>query len=328
MMAPQLINPEVSIVIPTRNAGPGFEELLEKLSAQRVDFDYEIIVVDSGSTDGTVELARNYGTVHQIPRAEFNHGATRNFGLSLSRGRYVALIVQDAVPLDERWLAVMVENLEQDEKVAGVYSRQIPRAESSTLTRTLVNTWATASLERQEQSIRNLKQYRRMHPMKRRLLVAFDNVSSCLRRSVWEEIPFERTNFGEDLRWSKKVMEAGYKIVYEPRSAVLHSHERGFMYDLRRHYVNQLILSELFGLTLVPSLKRLLPGMLRSSLHLYRLLRQDQDVAEGKLKLMLLAVDHAVPTQVGTYLGNKVQQLASISPRISRKLDGFLRRGV
>jgi rhamnosyltransferase len=164
--------------------------------------------------------------------------------------------------------------------------------------------------------------------MKRRLLVAFDNVSSCLRRSAWEEIPFERTNFGEDLRWSKKVMEAGYKIVYEPRSAVLHSHERGFMYDLRRHYVNQLILSELFGLTLVPSLKRLLPGMLRSSLHLYRLLRQDQDVAEGKLKLMLLAVDHAVPTQVGTYLGNKVQQLAKISPETSRKLDDFLRRGV
>ena len=323
-----MISPEVSVVIPTLNAGPGFEELLKKLSAQRVSFDYEIIVVDSGSTDGTVELAQDYGKVHQIPRTEFNHGATRNFGISLSRGRYVALIVQDAVPLDESWLATMVENLEQDEQVAGVYSRQVPRTESSTLTRTLVNTWATASLERQEQSIRSLKQYRRMHPMKRRLLVAFDNVSSCLRRSMWEEFPFERTNFGEDLRWSKKVMEAGYKIVYEPRSAVLHSHERGFMYDLRRHYVNQLILSELFGLILVSSLRRLLPGILRSSLHLYRLLQQDEDVAERRLRLILLAVNHAVPTQVGTYLGNKVQQLASIHPETSRKLDGFLKRGI
>lgn len=324
----KLISPEVSVVIPTLNAGPGFEELLKKLSAQSVGFDYEIIVVDSGSTDGTVELAQDYGTVHQIPRAEFNHGATRNFGISLSRGRYVALTVQDAVPLDEHWLSAMVENLEQDEQVAGVYSRQVPRTESSTLTRTLVNTWATASLKRHEQSIRNLKQYRRMHPMKRRLLVAFDNVSSCLRRSVWEEFPFERTNFGEDLRWSKKVMEAGYKIVYEPRSAVFHSHERGFMYDLRRHYVNQLILSELFGLTLVPSLKRLLPGVLRSSLHLYRLLRQNKDVAEGRWKLISLAVSYAVPTQVGTYLGNKVQQFTNISPETARKLDGFLRRGV
>src|SRR5438046_288120 len=133
-------SPKVSILIPTLNAGPRFEEVLGKIRAQEGDFERELIVVDSGSTDGTVELAHRYGAmVHQIERHEFNHGATRNLGVSLARGEYVVLTVQDAVPQDGRWLAAMVEELEGDERVAGVYSRQVPHPEASAFTRVLVN---------------------------------------------------------------------------------------------------------------------------------------------------------------------------------------------
>ncbi|HJQ28034.1 MAG TPA: glycosyltransferase family A protein, partial [Rubrobacter sp.] len=112
----------------TLNAGPGFGELLRRLFSQKADFGYEVLVIDSGSTDATVELARSYGaSVHTIDRDEFDHGATRNLGASLSRGRYVAFVVQDALPIDEEWLAAMVEDLEKDGTVAGVYGRQIPR---------------------------------------------------------------------------------------------------------------------------------------------------------------------------------------------------------
>ena len=322
--------PKVSIVIPTLNAGPGFEELLQKIRAQEGDFDREVLVVDSGSTDGTDELARRYGAVvHRISRQEFDHGATRNLGISLSRGEYVALTVQDAVPLDERWLAAMVENLEHDERVAGVYGRQIPRPDSGDLTRVLVNSLATASLERREQFVGDPEQYRKIPPRKRRLLAAFDNVSSCLRRSVWEKLPFEKTNFGEDLRWSKRAVEAGYKIVYEPRSAVVHSHERGVAYDLRRHYVDQRILLELFELEQVPDLLRLFPAILRLYLHLYRLLRQDDEVMQGgALRPALLAAKYAVPAQVGNYLGVKSKSIARLSPRAFEKLHRFLSKGI
>ncbi|CAA9450843.1 MAG: Rhamnosyltransferase [uncultured Rubrobacteraceae bacterium] len=320
----------VSVVIPTLDAGPGFEELLEKIQAQEGDFDLEILVIDSGSTDGTEDLARRYGaTVHRISREEFNHGATRNLGISLARGEYVALTVQDAVPLDERWLAAMVENLEEDELVAGVYGRQAPRPNSAALTRVLVNSLATAGLERREQFAGGPERYREMSPAKRRRLAAFDNVSSCLRRSVWEKIPFEKTSFGEDIRWGKRVVEAGYNTVYEPRSAVFHSHERGALYDLRRYYVDQRVLLDLFGLELVPNLRRLLLSIPRSAIHLYRLLRKDEELAaKGTPVLVLLAVKYAVPAQVGAYLGARSAEISRVSPRVFEKLHRFLSKGI
>jgi rhamnosyltransferase len=323
-------SPKVSIVIPTLNeAGPKFEALLERISEQESDFDHEVIVVDSGSTDGTDELARRYGAlVHRIPREHFNHGATRNLGISLARGEYVVLTVGDAVPLDERWLATMVENLKQDGRVAGVYSRQVPHPEASALTRVVVNSLATASLERREQFAGDLEQYRKMPSRRRRRLANFDNVSSCLRRSVWEEIPLEKTNFGEDIRWGKKVVEAGYKIVYEPRSAVLHSHERGAMYDLRRHYVDQRILLELFGLKLVPNVIYLFLAIYRYSLDIYPPLRRDREmVTKGVLWTILLTAKYAALAQVGNYLGVKSEFIARVSPRAFRKLHCFMSKG-
>jgi rhamnosyltransferase len=241
----------------------------------------------------------------------------------------VALTVQDAVPVDEWWLASMVENLDQDERVAGVYSRQVPHPEASALTRVLVNNLATASLERREQFAGGSEQYRTLPPREQRRLAAFDNVSSCLRRSMWEQIPFEKTNFGEDIRWGKKVVEAGYKIVYEPRSAVFHSHERGAMYDLRRYYINQRLLLDLFGLELVPNLAYLLLAITCSSLSLCFRLRRDEEGAErGALWAMLLAVKYSLLTQIGNYLGAKSHNIAHLSPRAFEKLHRFLSKGV
>ena len=320
--------PPVSVVIPTLDAGRRFREVLEGLRAQEGNFELEILVLDSGSSDGTVELAESYrAKVHRVAPLEFNHGATRDLGISLSRGEYVALLVQDAVPADGQWLAAMVEDLENDEEVTGVYSRQIPREESSALTRVLVNGWATASPVRREQ-FADPEKYPSLPLEERWRLATFDNVSSCVRRRVWERIPFGRTNFGEDLRWGKKTIEAGHKLVYEPCSAVFHSHERGALYDLRRHYANQSVLLDLFGLKLTPNLGSLLLNTLRSAGYLYRQLRRDEWADEGGLKLAVMAMKHAVPSQLGSYLGVKKQCIEYLNPRVSDALTRFLGKGI
>lgn len=312
---------EVSIVIPTLDAGSGFEALLEGIARQRGDFGVETIVVDSGSSDGTIKLARRYGAVvHQISCTEFNHGAARNLGISLSGGEYVALTVQDAVPADENWLASMVENLEEDEAVAGVYGRQVPSPEAGPLARSVVNGLATASCDRREQRIVDLEGYMNSSPAERRRLATFDDVSSCLRRSVWEEIPFERASFGEDLRWGKRVVESGYKLVYEPRSVVRHSHERGGLYELRRHYVDAVLLEELFGNGSSPGLGRTLLSIPSAAIHRYRLLRRE--TGRHSPRLVAQAARHTLLSRIGAYLGSERVFRGNLG------LNCFLSRGV
>lgn len=315
-------------MIPARNAGPGFEELLGSLSTQKGNFEREVLVIDSGSTDGTGELAKRYGAkVHRIPAAEFNHGATRNLGISLAAGEYVTLVVQDAVPLDDHWLSAMVEALERDERVAVVYSRHVPRPEAGVLTRALVNNLSTAGHESREQYISDPDAYRALRPAERRKVAAFDNVSSCIRRSVWEEFSFERASFAEDLRWGKRAVESGYKIVYEPRSTVIHSHERGPIYDLRRYYVDGLVLLELFGAAPVSRVRRLVPAIPYTALRVYGWLRREEPDG-NRAYLAFVALRHAVVSLVGAYLGAKSPGLERRSPGLHKMFHRFLSRGV
>lgn len=312
--------PKASVVVLTLNAGPGFDATLDAIFAQKTGWGFEVVVLDSGSTDGTPERARARGAaVHHVPASEgFDHGATRDLGLSLAGGEYAALLVQDAVPLDDRWLAAMVEALEGDPLVAGVYGRQIPRPGSGPLARVLVENAPTSGLERRVQHAGGPDHYRALPPAGRRQLALFDNVSSCLRRSVWEEIPFGRTGFGEDLGWGARAVARGHKLVYEPRSAVVHSHERGPLYDLRRHYAEGLLLLDLFGLVPVPTFASLLLNTLLASAHLCR--RLLFDVGAG-WRSPLLAVRHAAASQLGLYL-------AARSRKLPARLDAFLSRGV
>ena len=319
-------SPVASVVILTFQAGPGFDELLGRLFSQNTEFCYEVLVIDSGSTDGTPELAGRHGaSVHRIEPGEFDHGATRNLGASLTAGRYVVFLVQDAFPTDDHWLAAMVENLDTDETVAGVYGRQIPRPDSSPLTRALMRDWPTSSSERREQSVGGPEFYAALPPAARRSLAVFDDVSSCVRRSVWERIPFEKTRFGEDLRWGKAVVEAGHKLVYEPHSAVLHSHERGALYDLRRHYVEGLVLQELFGLTPTPTLPRLLLNVILTSAHLHG--SKDDRKKLIAPRFLLTAIGYALCSQAGAYLAAR-RRRSKTDSRLSARIDEFLLKGI
>src|SRR5215471_18019297 len=117
--------PAVTILVPTRNAGPAFPSVLSGIVGQRLDRPFEILVIDSGSTDGTIEFLRKQPVrLLEIRPEEFDHGSTRALGIREARGDIVVLTVQDAQPSDNMWLQPLVDAFDEI-SVTGAYSRQI-----------------------------------------------------------------------------------------------------------------------------------------------------------------------------------------------------------
>lgn len=249
--------PVCSIVIPTKNGGALFQKVLDALTQQTLWDRTELIIVDSGSQDDTVDMARQVGAkVVEILPHEFNHGATRDFGISLARSEYVILMVQDAVPFNSNLLQVLLHSL-KEAAVAGVYARQIPQPDADVLTKRNLNGWLTGRTQREVRFISYEGWYEALPPMEKYFFCNFDNVCSAIKKSVWQQEHFGKVNFGEDIDWAERVLKRGYQIVYEPQAAVIHSHDRPMSYEYKRTYVGHRKLYALFGLHLVPSIKRI-----------------------------------------------------------------------
>ena len=87
-------------------------KVLEAVSSQRCDFAYDVLVIDSGSTDGTPDLVKRFSQknvrLEEIPKAEFQHGRTRNRGIAHTDGDHIAILTQDALPKTDDWLARLI----------------------------------------------------------------------------------------------------------------------------------------------------------------------------------------------------------------------------
>jgi len=201
----------VSFVVRTYNEAAFLGRLLDVLDAQLgVTASREVIVVDSGSTDGTPDIARDRGVnLIEISKAAFDYSKALNLGIEQGDGDVIAILSAHAIPCTTDWLAVMLSHFEGD-SVAGVYCRQVP--------------WPGAYW-------REVVRIGRMFEASSRTFdsgnargdVAFSNAASCIRRSVWQARPFNLPA-AEDIEWATTVVADGHRIVYEARVAVYHSH--------------------------------------------------------------------------------------------------------
>lgn len=296
-----VMNPLVSIVIPTCNAGPVLEHVLCAIESQDWDGIREIVAIDSGSTDGSVErLMRHGATVLHVGRNRFNHGDTRNAALARVRGALAVLIVQDAVPASQSWLSALIEPLAADETVAGSFARQTSAPGASSVTTYYLSKWAAAGDEPRIAGPLTREHFERMSPHERHAACAFDNVCSCIRVSAWRAHPFRTTAIAEDLEWARDVLLAGYRLVYTPAAVVRHSHERSIHYELQRTYLVHQRLQTLFGLSTIPTVGSLVRSVAATVPANARIAAREGD---RRARAVLRAAALGVATPLGQYLG-------------------------
>jgi rhamnosyltransferase len=295
--------PRVSIVVPTRNGAATLPALLDALSAQQTDWPFEVIAVDSSSTDGTDQLLRErVDRVVTIDARDFDHGLTRNLGIAHAAGEFVVLIVQDALPASDGWLDALVAPLIGDERIAGAFARQQTDAGASAITRCYLGRWAAASTVARTVALSGRAEFDALEPLARLERCAFDNVCSCIRRSVWAEHPFSSTSIAEDVEWAREVLLAGHRLAFAPDALVYHSHDRTARYEFRRTSLLHARLYELFGIETIPTLSRLARAI-ASSLALHVRLEAGDAGAGASLPRYARAIGLAFAWPLGQYRG-------------------------
>ena len=244
----ELVDAKLTVVIPTKNGiEEDFESTLLAIQGQRGIPDVEIVVVDSGSKDGTVKVAEAYGAkVYCIPPSEFNHGLTRNFGAEQGTGEFILFMVQDAIPATDDLFYEMAKALRADPNLAGVTVRQVPKSNADIYACWEMCNHYKAFFEAPRPKLASLADIDRLPTQQLRHLAGLDDVCAMVKRQVWEKIRFKPTHFAEDLEFGLSCVRQGYHIELLSHRGVIHSHTRSAFYGMARHYIDQLVLLKLF----------------------------------------------------------------------------------
>ncbi|GAB2823749.1 hypothetical protein GCM10027022_12930 [Alpinimonas psychrophila] len=218
---------DVTVFIPTFNGEKYLERLLTAVESQDFADTFEILVIDSGSTDATLAIMAQHPMVRlvQIPSREFGHGKTRNLAATLARGTNIAFLSHDAVPVGEQWLSALVEPLDSAGlNCVAVVGKQEARANCFPLlkyeiegvfarcgsdgTVTVVDGSTVPAETLGEGDL------------------FYSDVNSATRRDfLLKVIPYRDVNYSEDMAFARDLLVAGYRKAYQPDALVEHSND-------------------------------------------------------------------------------------------------------
>ncbi|CAB4921517.1 unannotated protein [freshwater metagenome] len=216
-----------SVVIPVKDGSRWLAEVLDAVTREQPD---ELLVIDSGSQDDSVALARAAGAeVLSIAPGEFGHGRTRNLGVERTSGEFVVFITQDATPVPG-WLAAYLEAFGLDERIGAAFGPHLPRTGTSPMiARELQEFFGRFSPDGQPSIVRSLDDESWQPGF-------LSNANAAYRRSVLERIRFRDVAYAEDQAFARDLLAAGGWKAYHPGAAVLHAHDYPWADFMRRYF--------------------------------------------------------------------------------------------
>lgn len=225
---------EVDVIIPVYRPGEKFIRLLEQLKKQSVPI-RKIILINTekkyfdclaGETD-FLEKYENVLVKH-ITKEEFDHGKTRNYGVSLSEAPYFIMMTDDAVPVDKELISKLLTPFE-DKKVGMSYARQVPGKDSDAIeTYTRLFNYPAESLMKSKEDLEH---------MGIKTFFASD-VCAAYRRETFDRLGgfIDHAIFNEDMIYARRLIDAGYKIFYAAQAKVEHFHNYSGKGQFKRNF--------------------------------------------------------------------------------------------
>ncbi|GAB5469433.1 MAG: glycosyltransferase [Rhodospirillales bacterium] len=210
--------PKASIVVRALNEGKYLGPLFAALRQQKEE-DFEIILVDSGSTDNSVATAKDYGVrVEHIRKEDFTFGRSLNYGCRVARGEFLVLLSAHTLPMHENWLSELLKPF-ADPQVRVSYGKQRGGQENKFSECCLMQSWFP------DHDIVPQEGY-------------FCNNANCaVRRDDWAKRPYDETLSGlEDLGWAKQAVNAGGLVAYNSQAGIYHIHEETWANVRKRYY--------------------------------------------------------------------------------------------
>ncbi len=207
---------QTSIVIRTKNEGQFFHQVLKKLKEQTYQ-DFEVVVVDDNSEDGTESLVRKYFSKNRIqvvhvPKGKFTHPYSTNIGADAARGKLIVIINGHSIPISRTWLKEGINHF-QDDKVAGVFAFTLANPQANLTEKFLYNLHAHI-----------FHNQKRVYHQARMGILGTTN--AIIRKDLWQKYNFDEKFClgGEDNNWAKHWLNKGYVIIQDPGFRVYHSH--------------------------------------------------------------------------------------------------------
>ncbi|RYZ93489.1 MAG: glycosyltransferase [Proteobacteria bacterium] len=226
----------VSLIIRTYNEEKFVGELLEAVFKQNTQLDLEVIVVDSESTDRTLEIVSLFPvTVIEIKKSSFTFGYSLNVGINAASGEIIAVTSGHCVPLGTDWLDQLTRPFFQDSKIGVVYGRQVGIDAART------NHPSTRFSERKifEKHYSNKSVHRCEEPF-------LNNANGAFRRAIWEIVKFDEQLTGlEDVDFARKARALGHLSSYAADAVVLHLHDENNARVFKRFFREELALTKI-----------------------------------------------------------------------------------
>lgn len=232
----------VSIIIRTLNEATHLDELLSSVEQQKtVGLELEVVIVDSGSTDSTLDIAKSHGCkILHIKQKEFSFGRSLNIGCKAASGELMVIISGHCIPVNIEWLQTLCQPLIEN-KAGYIYGRQVGGAESY-----YSECMIFAKYYPQQSQIPQQGFY-------------CNNANAAINRSVWERFKFNEGLTGlEDMKLAQDYVNDGGKVAYTAEACVYHLHDEKWS-SIKRRFERESI-----------ALQRIMPQI---HIHFYDLIR-------------------------------------------------------